>query len=307
MTNPIRLGLVGAGKIARDQHMAAIASNDSFRLVATADPYNSIPGVQSFASLGAMIAGTELDAVAISTPPAIRHDLACEAISAGLHLFLEKPPAATVTQALDLDARARKAGVTVFAAWHSREAAGVAAAQAWLASRQIISAKIEWKEDIRRWHPGQEWLLEPAGFGVFDPGINAFSILTAIMPVPVAVRAADLTIPAGRGAPISATVEMVAGDGAPISAELDFLQEGDQRWMIEVHTDRGDMLLRDGGAVAAIDGRETSGPDSEYARLYARFAALIGAGQSDLDVRPLQLVAHACLIGTRRAGAPFSF
>jgi D-galactose 1-dehydrogenase/L-arabinose 1- dehydrogenase len=307
MTNPIRLGLVGAGKIARDQHMAAIASNDSFRLVATADPYNSIPGVQSFPSLGAMIAGTELDAVAISTPPAIRHDLACEAISAGLHLFLEKPPAATVTQALDLDARVRNAGVTVFAAWHSREAAGVAGAQAWLASRQIISAKIEWKEDIRRWHPGQEWLLEPAGFGVFDPGINAFSILTVIMPVPVAVRAADLTIPAGRGAPISATVEMVAGNGAPISAELDFLQEGEQRWTIEVHTDRGDMLLRDGGAVAVIDGRETSGPDSEYARLYARFAALVGAGQSDLDVRPLQLVADACLIGTRRAGAPFSF
>ena len=307
MTNPIRLGLVGAGKIARDQHMAVIASNGSFKLVATADPHNSFADVQSYPSLGAMIAGAELDAVTISTPPGVRHELASEAIAAGLHLLLEKPPSATVTEALDLESRARKAGVTIFAAWHSREAAAVGAAQAWLANRQIISAKIEWKEDIRRWHPGQDWLLEAIGFGVFDPGINAFSILTAIMPMPIAVHAADLTIPEGRGAPISATIGIVAGESVPISVELDLLCEDEQRWTIEVHTEDSQMLLRDGGAAMVIDGRETSGPDREYPALYARFATLIGARQSDLDVRPLQLVADACMIGTRRIGPAFNF
>ena len=41
---------------------------------------------------------------------------------------------------------------------------------------------VTWKEDVRHWHPGQQWIWEAGGFGVFDPGINALSIVTKIMP-----------------------------------------------------------------------------------------------------------------------------
>ena len=42
--------------------------------------------------------------------------------------------------------------------------------------------EILWHEDVHKWHPGQQWIWEPGGFGVFDPGINAFSIATKIFP-----------------------------------------------------------------------------------------------------------------------------
>jgi hypothetical protein len=42
--------------------------------------------------------------------------------------------------------------------------------------------EIVWHEDVRKWHPGQQWIWEPGGFGVFDPGINALSIATRIFP-----------------------------------------------------------------------------------------------------------------------------
>jgi D-galactose 1-dehydrogenase/L-arabinose 1- dehydrogenase len=41
----------------------------------------------------------------------------------------------------------------------------------------------------------------------------------------------------------------------------------------------------------------------EYPRLYARFAALCGAGSSEVDWRPFQLVADAFLVGERRTVA----
>lgn len=57
-----------------------------------------------------------------------------------------------------------------------------------MADTRIASARNTWKESIRRWHPGQEWILAAGGFGVFDPGITALSILTAVLPEPVFVE-----------------------------------------------------------------------------------------------------------------------
>src|SRR3546814_10467554 len=81
--------------------------------------------------------------------------------------MLEKPPAATTTEISALADHARARGVTLFATWHSREAAGVTGARDWLSDKRIRAAHIRWKEDIRRWHPGQEWILDAGGFGVF--------------------------------------------------------------------------------------------------------------------------------------------
>jgi D-galactose 1-dehydrogenase len=303
---PVRIGIVGLGKIARDQHLPAIAADAGFTLAATASPDGAIPDVPGYASLKAMIAAGGIDAVAICTPPAVRHALACEAIAAGLHVLLEKPPAATLSEAEDIAARAKARGVTLFAAWHSRHAAGVASARAWLAEREIRSAAIAWKEDIRRWHPGQEWILGPGGFGVFDPAINALSILTEIVSGAIIVEQAAMTIPCGRASPLVATIGMRLANGAPVHADLDFLQTGPQTWTITVETGDGTLTLTDGGA-RLIPEQGELGENREYPGLYARFGELIAAGASDMDVRPLQLVADAYLVADHHIGEPFEF
>src|SRR3546814_6448955 len=60
---------------------------------------------------------------------------------------------------------------------------------------------IVWKEDVRRWHPGQQWIWEAGGFGVLDPGINALSIATRILPRHFYLRDGLPEIPANRAAP----------------------------------------------------------------------------------------------------------
>lgn len=307
MGKPIRLGIVGLGKIAHDQHVPAITGNPAFALTATASPDGGLPGIAAYASLRTMIEAGGIEAVALCTPPAVRHLLACEAIAAGLHVLLEKPPAATLSEARDLIDRAARRGTTLFAAWHSREAGGVAAASDWLAGRTIETVRIDWQEDIRRWHPGQEWILGPGGFGVFDPAINALSILTAIAPAPIIVERAMLVFPEGRAAPIAATLAMRLGGGGTAQCEFDFRQTGEQRWTIAVTADGMPLTLEEGGARSRIAGRDVAGPNREYPRLYARFAGLIAAGRSNVDLRPLELIADAYLVADRRVAEPFLF
>lgn len=304
----IRLGLVGIGKIARDQHLPAIAADKRYTLAATASRHAQLDGIAGYAEIAAMIAGDhDLDAVSICTPPVGRQIIAMAAIDAGLHVMLEKPPAATTTEITALADHARDRGVTLFATWHSREAAGVSAARNWLRDKEIRAARIIWKEDIRRWHPGQEWILEAGGFGVFDPGINALSIMTAILPAPLLLDTATMDVPEGRSSPIAATLAMRSGDAA-VDAELDFLQTGPQSWDIEVDTDAGLLRLSMGGSVLELPEADlATGEDREYPRLYDRFAELVAAGQSDVDIRPLQLVADAFLVAERRTVEPFQF
>lgn len=311
MSQPtIRLGLVGLGKIARDQHVPAIAGNSRFELVAVADPVHRLDGVRGYADLAEMLAGEAgaLDAVALCTPPAVRVALARQAIAAGLDVLLEKPPAAAPTQAEALAQLAARAGVTLYAAWHSRESEGVEAARAWLATRSITAVHIAWREDVRQWHPGQDWLLAKGGFGVFDPAINAFSILTEILPSGICVEGAQLDVPANRQSPTDAQVQMRCSTGAPITADLSILHPGHQQWDITVHTTDGELVLRQGGHLLEIDGvlRQEAGND-EYPRIYRRFADLIDRRASDADASPLALVADALLLGTVTTGPDFEF
>lgn len=308
MGSAIRLALVGVGKIARDQHLPALARNDAFELVAAVNRDSPLTHVSTFTDIASMLAsGIQVDAVSLCTPPACRYELAREAIDAGLHVMLEKPPAASVAEVQDLEQRAQQHGRTLFTTWHSREAAGVEPAREWLSQRAIESVRVTWKEDIRVWHPGQHWILQAGGMGVFDPGINALSILTRILPGKLTMRSATLEFPCNWESPIAAEVAM-SHDAARVDASFDFLYAGTPCWDIEVLTAEETLRLADGGRRLYIN--ETphlAAADQEYARLYRRFSELIAAGDSDVDPTPLQLVADAFKLGHRQQSAAFHF
>jgi predicted dehydrogenase len=49
-----------------------------------------------------------------------------------------------------------RAGVSGLFAWHSRFAPGVTNAKAWLQGKALKQVRVEWKEQVRKWHPGQD-------------------------------------------------------------------------------------------------------------------------------------------------------
>ncbi|SCB47723.1 D-galactose 1-dehydrogenase [Bradyrhizobium yuanmingense] len=303
----LRIAIVGFGKIARDQHVAAIAATPGATLAAVASRNASLQGVPHFATIEELLQkGPPIDAVSLCTPPQVRRAQAAAALAAGKHVMLEKPPGTGVAELDPLIAMAAGAKRTLFATWHSRHAPAVEPARQWLTDRHIKSVHISWKEDVRVWHPGQGWIWEPGGLGVFDPGINALSILTRILPKPVFVTAAELAFPANCQAPIAANLNLTDISGLPVTAEFDFRQTGPQSWDILVDTDQGRLTLSSGGARMAVDGKVLAeGPDEEYRGLYRRFVALAVTGASDVDLTPLRLVADAFLLGKRTIVEPF--
>ncbi len=303
------IALVGIGKIARDQHIPALANDPDWDLAATVSRHATVDGVESFAEIGEMLAARpDIGTVSIAVPPGPRFPIAAAALAAGRNVMLEKPPGATLAECHTLAGMAAQAGVSLFASWHSREAHAVAAARSALLERKITRLAITWKEDVRRWHPGQDWVFEPGGMGVLDPGINALSILTEILPDPVHLTSAELDVPANRQTPIAARLVFAAAGGAEMTAEFDWRQEGPQTWDIDIETTQGPLRLTDGGAKLYLDGAlATEGPNREYAGLYRRMAALVESGSSDVDLSPMIHVSDAFTLGHRNIAAPFEF
>jgi D-galactose 1-dehydrogenase len=304
---PIRIGLVGLGKIARDQHIPSLLADPRFQLVAAVTSRASPVDIPAYSTLAAMIAATPgLHAVALCTPPQGRCTLAREALDHGLHVLLEKPPGVSVGEVEDLVEHARARQRTLFASWHSRAAPAVQPARDWLAGRAIRKAVVTWKEDVRAWHPGQQWIWQPGGLGAFDAGINALSIVTLLAPRALFVTRAVLHVPANRQTPIAAELALADSAGANVDVALDFRHPGEPRWDIAIETDAGHLEMRRGGAELEIDGRPVAvAASQEYPQLFERFAGLVHARAIDVDLAPLKLVADAFLIGERVEAPPF--
>lgn len=296
-----RIAIVGYGKIARDQHHPAIDASPDFELVAVAtrssDPCVGVPW---FPDVDALLAGMAdgLDAVAICTGPGPRPDIARPCIEAGLAVLLEKPPAATLGALDSLTVLARAAGTPLYAAWHSQHAPAVEPARVALACEQVAHVAIDWREDVRKWHPGQDWVFQPGGYGVFDPGINGFSILSRVLCEPLILSAARLLVPANRQAPIAAELSF---SSPPAEARLDWRHEGEELWTIRIATRSGRTIcVSRGGGALSIDGIDQPvGPFADYPSVYRCFAEVIADRRIAVDHAPLRVVADAFLIGER--------
>jgi D-galactose 1-dehydrogenase len=305
--SPIKLAIVGLGKIARDQHLPSLAANPNYQLVAVASPHNKLEGTPSYPNIETLLREQpEIEAVSLCCTPQVRYDIAHYALEQNKHVMLEKPPGATLNEVAGLMDLAQQRQLALFATWHSREAAAVEPARDWLVGRKIRKVQVTWKEDVRVWHPGQAWIWKAGGLGVFDPGINALSIITRILPQPLVLKDAELHFPSNCETPIAAELTLQGPGGLPVRAEFDFLQTGPQSWDIDIETDDGRLLLSKGGSVMHVDGKQmVSAPDREYANLYARFAPLVRERRMDVDLAAFRLVADAFMCGRRSVVDPF--
>jgi D-galactose 1-dehydrogenase len=253
----------------------------------------------------------EVELVSMCTPPGVRHAFVREAIDAGKHILMEKPPTPTISELDDLVAYAKKKKRILFQTWHSRYNEAVDQTRKLIKRHGVQSVRIDWRESVRKWHPGQEWVWEPGGFGVCDPGINALSIFTKILPFPVFVESAKLAFPANRQTPVDVEIKFKSAEPnqPEMSAGFNWLEESGEIWTIRVTTKRGDELkLENGGRLLRVNGTVViEHGDDEYAQIYAHFAKLLKKGKSDVTDAPLRLVADAFLLGARENVAEFQW
>ncbi|MBT2585497.1 DUF6807 family protein [Arthrobacter sp. ISL-95] len=136
------VGVHGFGERHLD-NLGRLSANGALKLVAVADPLPPAdgtlgPDVNVFSSLDELLAaGTTPDVVIVSTPIQTHAPLALAALNAGAHVYLEKPPVASMAQFEDVMAAAASAGRLVQVGFQSLGSAALPAIEAMVASGEI--------------------------------------------------------------------------------------------------------------------------------------------------------------------------
>jgi myo-inositol 2-dehydrogenase/D-chiro-inositol 1-dehydrogenase/scyllo-inositol 2-dehydrogenase (NAD+) len=121
MVNPIRICMVGAGRVGKNHSRTIIEHVPGAACVALVDPVAAVLDEtaaqfgyeQRFTSLEEALDKVHFDAVIITTPTFTHRDLAVMAAHAGKHIFLEKPMALNLAECDEIIAAARANGVAL--------------------------------------------------------------------------------------------------------------------------------------------------------------------------------------------------
>ena len=115
----VRVGFIGCGNHSTASLYPNFAKIPQLELVATCDLKQELAkrnarlfGAQRhYTDYGKMLADEDLDAAFVVGPPAMHAEIGKACLEAGLHLFVEKPPAETPEAARELSEVARRKGL----------------------------------------------------------------------------------------------------------------------------------------------------------------------------------------------------
>ena len=124
---PVRLGLIGCGRIASAVHLRVLGRSPLVRVVAVADPDQEarrraerLTRARVLESADELLAAADIEAVVVCAPSAEHARLGVAAAEAGKHLYLEKPLAITLEEATALAGAVREAGIVAVVGFNRR-------------------------------------------------------------------------------------------------------------------------------------------------------------------------------------------
>ncbi|MBI1357738.1 MAG: gfo/Idh/MocA family oxidoreductase [Acidobacteria bacterium] len=115
MGNTLRIGIIGAGSVARRIHAPGLRLCEDVKIVAVADPdaeaAASLKAPEIHADYRELLARPDVDAVVIAVPNNQHREIALAALAAGKHTLCEKPLAMNAAEAEEMLEAAQKSGV----------------------------------------------------------------------------------------------------------------------------------------------------------------------------------------------------
>ena len=118
VSNPVRCGVIGLGRIGWAHHCSIIRQHGGFELGAVCDLEKSRreealaanPGCVAYGSLKDILKDDSIELLVVSTQSVDHEDMAVQALKAGKHVLCEKPSALSAKGIKRMIAAARKAG-----------------------------------------------------------------------------------------------------------------------------------------------------------------------------------------------------
>lgn len=143
VVRPIRVGIIGAGNIARHHVRGYLAAGAQVVALADTSPVaresraREWSVTQVFEDYRDLLALDDLDAVSVCTPNAAHHGPTIAAARAGKHVLCEKPVSLSMTEADEMIAACREAGVILQVDHHLRANRAVERARRMIAAGDI--------------------------------------------------------------------------------------------------------------------------------------------------------------------------
>lgn len=335
MRKKVRLGIVGAGTIARFHLRAcrectglevpAVCDVDAGRLQTVSEEFGVPHALRSHRDL---LADDLVDAVSICTPNNTHLPIALDALKAGKHVLCEKPIAMDAREARRMVAAAEKAGRLLMAAQSSRYTAPARFLKA-LADKgrfgDIYYGKCVW---LRRTGIPKGWFQDAdqsGGGPLIDLGVHAIDFMWWIMGRPNPVSAYGITFDhlgsSGQGMgdwgvgynPTEFSVEdMVGGiirfeDGRALGLDISWAaHSGDLYWMRLFGTKGGvqlmpELVIYEMEGKTKIDSAPQLGQENQYANEIQHFADCIRRGQQPISPGSQAVVVATMLDGLAKA------
>jgi predicted dehydrogenase len=228
---PVKIGILGAARVAVYAMIAPARAEPRARLVAVAarDPVrgatyakqHDIPRVHE--SYDALLADREIELVYIATPPSLHAKWALATIAAGKHVLVEKPFAMNEAEALAVAQAAEARGVKVFEAMHSRHHRLFARILEIVRSGElgdIVHASGQFEAPIPREPTEFRWHGELGGGALMDLGVYPLSWLRGVFAAEPQVKSARAKVENGVDAEIEAELTFLEDRSATMRASM---------------------------------------------------------------------------------------
>ena len=274
----MRIGLIGAGNIARLVHLPVLRRLGGVTVTAVAEPSPQaraaarvlVPGAIIVEDVGELLQRPDVDAVVVTAPSGLHAELAIAVVQARRHLYLEKPLATTLADGERVVAAARAAGVVATIGFNRRFHPAVRRARSAIrvgglgSVRRVSSTFTEPANGLPAWKTTRA----QGGGALLDLASHHVDLIRFLLGVEV--EAVHATVTSERSEHDNATLHLRLSGGA--EAELDVGFRDPRTDVLEMVGERGTMRIdRHAGRVSRRPRRLA--PSRELALL--RFLMLV--------------------------------
>ncbi|MEO7454797.1 MAG: Gfo/Idh/MocA family oxidoreductase [Gemmatimonadaceae bacterium] len=316
MTDPVRIGVVGAGAIAQLTHLPLLSKMRGVTLVSVCD--NDRPKARALADrfdipdvctdIEDLLETENLQAIVVATPNHLHEPHVLSAIAAGIHVLVERPLALTAKGVERIVNAAARSGSKIFVANNHRFRSDVQALAAFLRGGELgkLTAFRAGAYHHKRTEQGwRQRRVEAGGGAFFDYGLPLLDLALWLADFPAPERVtAHIDRGSGKNAVEDAmfvSLRSVSGVSFNIDVSGTYVGE-EERWWFETLSTRGSTRLAPLRVVKELHGRPTdvsprgaAARESAFIQSYraelAHFVAVI-AGDAEYEAPTDQVLLH---------------
>ena len=316
MTDPVRIGVVGAGAIAQLTHLPVLSKMRGVKLVAICD--NDRPKARSLADrfdvpdvytdIEDLVGEDGLQAIVVATPNHLHEPHVLRAVAAGLDVLVERPLALTAKGVERIVNAATRAGRKIFVANNHRFRSDVQALAGFLRGGElgkltgIRAGAYHHKRAEQGWRGRR---AEAGGGSFFDYGLPLVDLALWLSDFPEPERVvAHIERGTGKNAVEEAMlVQLQCVSGVAFNFDVSGAYVGEEeRWWFETLSTRGSTRLAPLRVMKELHGRPTdvsprgaAARESAFIQSYraelAHFVAVV-TGESEYEAPTDQIMVH---------------